>query len=237
MKKSLGTALRRAFGQDDLFRGARRAPSSGSSLLMSPRRMGLFSHLSFRPCSAQRAAALAIGVAAPSAAHHLRVLCNAGYLSSHESGRALAYYPLDMVEPGDVPVFSLLAEDKARLALAYVFNHPGARQGDVRKSMGTSQQECALTMRRLGRNGLITTEREVKKTTYHRSRLLDSKVHFYAGRARALGGRMAALLERDGVMPAVKSRKGSVLIIEVDQGSERARVRLNTDPLSFLSTP
>jgi len=234
MRKSLGTALRRAFGQDELFKNARRRPGGDSSVLMSPRRMGTFSLLTFRPCSTQRAVGVAMGVAAPSAAHHLKILCKAGFITSRQSGKALAYFPLDMVESEDVPMFALLAEDKARLALGHVFEHPGARQGDVRRALGTSQQECALTMRRLESAGFVCSERGNLKTTYRPSPSLASKSSYYAGRARALGERMVAILENDGVMPAVKSRKGSVLIIEVDQGSERVRARLNTDPLSFL---
>ncbi|MBI4999943.1 MAG: hypothetical protein HZB92_00225 [Euryarchaeota archaeon] len=237
MRKSLGTALRRAFGQDDLFKGARRRPGGDSSLLMSPRRMGIFSHLTFRPCSTQRAVAIAIGVGAPSAAHHLRLLEGANYLSSHRGGKALVYFPLDMILAEDVAVFSLLAEDKARAALSFVFNRPGARQGAVRGALGTSQQECALTMHRLENAGLVTVERGPRITSYGPTELLQAKARAYAGRAQELGERMMALLERDGVMPALKSRKGSILIVEVDQGSERARARLNTDPLSSLSAP
>ncbi|MEW5936282.1 MAG: hypothetical protein AB1665_00485 [Candidatus Thermoplasmatota archaeon] len=233
-KRTLGTALRTAFGHDHLFKRAVTRGEGKRSLLMSRDRMEIFSHLTMRPCSSQRVTGRAVGLSAPSAARHLRLLGEMEYLNSFAYGRSQRYFVLEMIAPSDRERFALLAEEKARQALLMVVRVGKVRQSAAIQEMKISQQAAALVMRRLEAHGFVEAQRARGETYYTQSMELEAMIRFYAERADGFKQSMLSLLRRDGVMPVMRRRKKGLLFVEVDQGAERAVVRLDTNPLSFL---
>jgi hypothetical protein len=231
MKAGMGRALRRAFRQDDLLANIVPRKPGTSSQLMHPVRMALFARSTFRPCSGLRSLARHAGVSAPVAARHLARMDAAGLLSGGRLGMKKVFAPLDMIEPSDAAVFSLLSEDAPRAALRGVVLGAAPNQRDIARKLRTYQQEAALVLSNLVGAGLLDANRSGRESRYAPSVKFLAMAEAYERREPEFRARLLSALDSDGVAPRVVGRRACALLAEVDRGESRVRVAFQMNPL------
>jgi DNA-binding MarR family transcriptional regulator len=227
----MGSALKRAFRQDDILSKVEPRTASVSSQLMHPGRMALFSRSTFRPCSGLRQLASGAGMSAPVAARHLLRMAGAGLVTKVAAGNKAAFVPLGLVEDADVGIFALLSGEKPRRAMRLVVRGASPNQRDLAAKLRTYQQEAEAVLSRLESAGLLERTKRGREVRYAPSARFVAMADAYERRAPAFEARLLVALERDGVAPRRKGRRGCSLKVEVDRGEGRAMVEFQTHPL------
>ncbi len=231
VKAGMGNALKRAFRQDDILAKVQPRRASVSSQLMHPGRMALFSRATFRPCAGLRQLARDAGMSAPVAARHLMRMSAVGLVSEVRAGKKFAIVPLQMVEPADQARFSILSGDKPRQAMRLVVRGAAPNQRTLAAKMRTYQQEAGAVLSKLVSADLLERTERGREVRYAPSARFVSMAEAYEAREPAFRGRLLDALDRDGIAPRTKARRGCTLMVEVDRGGGRAFVELQTNPL------
>jgi len=229
---SLGKALRRAVGYEELSEEEKRRERGRESILMNEARQEIFQLLCDRPCAHLRLVARALKISAPTADWHLRKLVLGGIVSRHVVGKKKVYFPKDLVAPDDVKAMAMLNKELPRKILQELTVQPGLSQTDLRKKLTKGAlSRCLSDMRDCGLLDTITSGRFVY---YFVDKGLLARDREYAGRMRQFRRETLKRFARDGLSPRIVQARENRIEIEVMSGPRKRQLVIHTRPFAFL---
>ena len=231
-RTSLGTALRRAVGYEELTDDEKRRERGRTSILMNGSRQNIFQLLCDRPCAHLRLIARTLKISAPTAEWHLRKLVKAGLVGRQMVGKKKVYYPTDFVAQDDIKAFSMFNEELPRKVLQELTSTPGLSQKDLREKLGKGAlSRCLCDMRACGILDTITSGRFVH---YYIDKGLIARDRDYAGRMRQFRKETLKRFAKDGLSPKIIRARENRIEIEVMSGPKKNLIIVHTRPFSFL---
>lgn len=226
-ERGLGRALRKALAGEK----EEALPPKGEALLLNEPRRRILEFLCERPCLTPGAAARALNLSPNAVAWHVEKLQDAGYLAAASGDAA---YPAGLLPPGDVALFSLLAQDTARGTLVAVFAQPGRTQEEVADHVGAARQTVSRALGELERSGLISVVRDGRVHRYFPTPLLAKRREANAKRALAFSDAVLARLQAERVAPQVLRRNAGEILVRLGDQPRAPFLHLRTDPYAAL---
>jgi len=199
---------------------------SGRSVLMNPTRQKIFQYLCSYPCRHIRAMERDMKLKLPAVIWHLRLLEDAGFLSSARFRRKKVYFPKGMIAGDDVPVFAALENRHVRQICASLMERGGMTQRELWAATGTYQQSVLWYLSYLEKLGIVAAKRTGTRVSYNLTRRLeDVKEHgsvIWDDFKTSLLKRLA----NDGVAPRVLRDDAKGIIIQLDTGQRRFNLKV-----------
>jgi DNA-binding transcriptional ArsR family regulator len=215
--KRVGAALLEALKKESAPRNSIRM----KGLALSENDIGIFSHLSNRPCSIASQIAKDLDLSRGTVKWHLRKLVKNGLVTSKPFKGRDAFYPIGMLTEGELRAFALLASPERLSALIFVLNKPGESQESVAIGLNASRQSIHRVMIELMGEGLVSASKDGRSVRYYPTDLLSIRGEAYAERRKSLLDGVVSILSSLSLQPrVVKSNVHEAHIILGDRGRQ-----------------
>jgi predicted transcriptional regulator len=229
-KSGFAKAFKRDVGKEDEVAKQHWPVSVTSSILMNEMRKKIFLLLCKSPASHLRVIAQNLGVSSTTASWHLKKLLQSQFITQRTIKKKSVYYPTFLIEPEEVELFSLLAAEKYRNLYKRILKSPGINQKSLSKELDISHQSVLFLSKKLLSFGLISKLSDGKFIRYYPTDLLETRSEEMKKRNKAFRIDIIKVLKQDGLDPKLIKRTDNFLLVDLLIGSERERVRIETNP-------
>jgi len=225
--RGIGRAMEKALAQDD---GAA-PPEARGSLLMHPQRRELFRLLCLRPCATAGELARQAGLSSNAVRWHLARMAEANLVVRDP---AATYYPTGFIDPGDGPLFRVLAEGGGRDVFRAILEAPGSTQRELAVELSVSRQSVFKFANRLEGHKLATSIKDGRSRRYYPTGLLFARRETHRPRCRAFADRLLKQLQAGGLTPQVLRRTDRQFLVRISKGKSAEALDLTLDPYTTI---
>ncbi len=205
MPRGLGHALQTVLSQE----GPGEDLEIEGPSLANARRRQVFRYLCVRPCARVGEIGRVLGMSHATVRWHERVLLEHGYLEMDGA----QVFPRGLIDPGDAPLFSLLATPSRSTVLLACFTEPGVPLLELAAAVGLTRQSASKITSELADVGLITLVEDGRFRRHYPTDVLAKKREANRARAKAFSEALVRRLREEGLAPeSLRSDEGVVLL-------------------------
>ena len=228
MARGLGRALEKAIARKE----DAATPAARESLFMHPQRREMFRLLCLRPCATAGELARQSGLSANAVRWHLQRLALANLVV--RDPRAAYFFPKGFIDPGDGPLFRVLAEGGTRDVFRAVLETQGATQREIAEGLGVSRQAVFKSAGLLEAHKLLTSIEDGRFRRYYPTGFLFQRREANRSRAKGFADGLVKQLESSGLTPHVLRRTDRQLLVRIAHGKAAESLDLSLDPYTTV---
>jgi predicted transcriptional regulator len=229
MPKGVGKALERAITTKE-----KKPPKTREGEVkfefMNANRRTIFEYLCRNPASSVSAISKVIGLSIHSVNWHLRRLIESDYVHKISSGKITVYFPVNLINIDDIPIFEILNTKKAKDILLIITDKIGISQSEICKALGLKHQAVIWYTKKLKKLGLITSLEDGKFRRYYPTELLHEKRDENSKRVKLFKNQIINRLQGEKLKPTIIRSTDDKLVIRISQGKSRVVLTLHTNP-------
>ena len=226
MARGLGRAMQRAVSRE----GADVDLEGEGRSLANARRRQVFRYLCLRPCARIGDISRELKMSQATVRWHTWDLTEHRYLQS----AGLSTFPSGLIDPGDVPLFAVLASAGRAAVLAAVFDVPGISFQEIASRVGLTRQSVSKVASELAEFGLLRLVDDGRFRRVFSTDLLARKREVNHARTEAFEEALLRRLLEEGLAPELVRREETRLLVRFGTGAKRVLLEVPLDPYATV---
>jgi DNA-binding MarR family transcriptional regulator len=207
------------------------------TITMNPRRQEILSFLCRYPCSRLSKIAKELELSNAATKWHLARLAEKDFITSQDMGNTKVFYPIDMIEKGDVNIFACMNHERAIPILRRILSNSGITQKALCQDVQLNQRTVVRHTNELENVGLINIIQDGKFRRYYPTQLIEKMRVDYRKRVKRFRKHLLKKLKDDGVNPKVMRATDFSLHVRITAGEKKNLLELGTQPFSSVLEP
>jgi predicted transcriptional regulator len=229
MPKGVGKALKTALTVKEKKPPEKRKGETKFEFMNTNRRR-IFEYLCSNPASSTSAISKNTGLSIHSVKWHLRRLIESDYVHKHTHGKKAVYFPVNLIDIHDIPIFELLNTKKAKDILLLITDKNGISQSEICDVLGMNHQAVIWYTKKLEKLELIRSLEDGKFRRYYSTELLNRKREKNAKRMKLFKSQIIKKIQEDMVKPTILRSTDDKILIRLIWGRNKVVLTIHTDP-------